>query len=225
VDPFPSRLGVHVSYCRVGARLVFLDLLRDRYVCLTGDAEQSFRRLASGAAPRGEDAEMLAQLVEDGLLERSSGASRPLLACGLPPTPVKSLLESDCRPSGWRLAHASWRLAMSLAAFRARSLARSLDHLMARKRRLGARPADPEPAAAEIAAAFQHLQLLFAPLDRCLPHSLAIAHALIDRGIRPDLVIGVKLRPFAAHCWVQHHDVLINDTLDHARTLTPILVA
>jgi hypothetical protein len=225
MNPFQFRLRPQVSCCTVGARLVFLDLSRDRYVCLTGPAEQSVRRCASGAPPCTGDESLLMDLVEDGLLERSSTASELPLECRIPAVPAQSLLERDCRASRLSLAHACLRMASSLAAFRVLPLARNLARLAARKTRTGDRAGAVQPALIETVAAFRSAQLLFAPLDRCLPHSLAIAHALIDRGIRPDLVIGVKLRPFAAHCWVQHGDVLLNDTIDHVRTLTPILVA
>jgi hypothetical protein len=200
MGPCPFKLRAQVSYCRVGERLIFLDLARDRYACLAEDGERSFRRLASGAAPRGGDERVLDRLVDDRLLERSTMAGGPPAECARPPAPVRSLVETNCRPSLSCFAHACLRLGLTLAAFRLRPLRRYLARLAARKARLGDPPERPEPAVAEIAAAFRQTQFLFAPLDRCLPHSLAIAHALIDAGFRPDLVIGVKLRPFAAHC-------------------------
>ncbi|RYM07421.1 lasso peptide biosynthesis B2 protein [Sphingobium cupriresistens] len=42
--------------------------------------------------------------------------------------------------------------------------------------------------------------------------------------MRPDVVLGVQLGPFSAHCWVQHEDRLVNDRVDMVRTFTPILV-
>jgi hypothetical protein len=47
---------------------------------------------------------------------------------------------------------------------------------------------------------------------------------MIAKGIRPDVVLGVQLGPFSAHCWVQHEDRLVNDRVDMVRTFTPILV-
>jgi hypothetical protein len=37
-------------------------------------------------------------------------------------------------------------------------------------------------------------------------------------------VMGVSGRPFAAHCWVQVGDRVVNDTLDHVILFTPILI-
>jgi hypothetical protein len=36
-------------------------------------------------------------------------------------------------------------------------------------------------------------------------------------------VIGVKLRPFAAHSWVQSGPWLVNDRIDMIRAYTPIM--
>ncbi|MDQ2762376.1 MAG: lasso peptide biosynthesis B2 protein, partial [Pseudomonadota bacterium] len=58
----------------------------------------------------------------------------------------------------------------------------------------------------------------------CLSRSLAFRKLALRRGYRPSLVIGVKLDPFAAHCWVQTGGRVDNDTLDRTRLYEPILV-
>jgi hypothetical protein len=47
---------------------------------------------------------------------------------------------------------------------------------------------------------------------------------MLDLSICPELVLGIRLQPFSAHCWVQHGEFLINDTLDRVRTYAPVLV-
>lgn len=37
------------------------------------------------------------------------------------------------------------------------------------------------------------------------------------------LVIGVRIRPFAAHCWVQAEQTLLNDAVAPIQELTPIM--
>jgi hypothetical protein len=59
---------------------------------------------------------------------------------------------------------------------------------------------------------------------RCLPDSLALLDHLARRGLGGELVFGVKLNPFSAHCWVQRGDLVLNDALDHVTLHTPILV-
>lgn len=222
MNPCAFRLPAGIFYCEASARLVFLDLRRDRYLCLTEDGERCFRRLIAGT-PLVSDEPELAQLAEDGLLARSSESVSPL-PCVPPMAPTRSLVDSNGRPAARRVAHAAWRLALSRATFGLQPLHLSLEHLAARKKRVVDETEDAEAAAAEVAHAFERTGLWLAPLDQCLPRSLAIAHALIDLNVRANLVIGVKLRPFAAHCWVQRGETLINDAIDHARTLTPIMV-
>jgi len=48
----------------------------------------------------------------------------------------------------------------------------------------------------------------------CLLDSLALLRWLGPAGRTAMLVFGAKLDPFAAHCWVQVDDVLLNDTLE-----------
>lgn len=78
--------------------------------------------------------------------------------------------------------------------------------------------------AAQIAHAFRTCSRLVSVADRCLPQSLAVAHRLAGAGARAELVLGVKLRPFKAHAWVQWRDALVNERLEVARLFTPILV-
>ena len=47
---------------------------------------------------------------------------------------------------------------------------------------------------------------------------------MISDGLIPELVLGVKLRPFEAHCWVQYGDLLVSDHLGTVEPFTPILV-
>jgi hypothetical protein len=37
-----------------------------------------------------------------------------------------------------------------------------------------------------------------------------------------ELVFGAKLNPFAAHCWVQLEDVVLNDRTDNVAVFTPV---
>ena len=58
----------------------------------------------------------------------------------------------------------------------------------------------------------------------CLADSLSLIAGLARRRLAADLVFGVKLHPFSAHCWVQAGDLVLNDPIDHAILHTPILV-
>jgi hypothetical protein len=79
-------------------------------------------------------------------------------------------------------------------------------------------------AARKAVGAFIRLRpLLFGAQDACLFDSLALVRFLATYGLFPMCVIGVQTGPFAAHCWVQHGDVVFNDEPEYVRRFTPIL--
>jgi hypothetical protein len=43
-------------------------------------------------------------------------------------------------------------------------------------------------------------------------------------GVLGSWVFGVQTLPFGAHCWVQLGDTVINDTVEHVRGYTPIMM-
>jgi hypothetical protein len=57
----------------------------------------------------------------------------------------------------------------------------------------------------------------------CLQDSLALHQWLGRYGAGADLVMGVKLDPFAAHCWLQVGDIVLNDLPETVAAFTPIL--
>jgi hypothetical protein len=82
---------------------------------------------------------------------------------------------------------------------------------------------DGDGAVRRIAAAFASTLLSFRKAGQCLPRALA-AYALCKRiGVTPTLVFGVRLEPFAAHCWLQlGPDIIVGD-LEQVRMFVPIL--
>jgi transglutaminase-like putative cysteine protease len=74
-----------------------------------------------------------------------------------------------------------------------------------------------------IAAVFATTPLSFRKTGQCLPRALA-ANALCRRsGVTTTLVFGVRLAPFAAHCWLQRGSAVIVGDLEQARMFIPIL--
>src|SRR3546814_13620749 len=70
---------------------------------------------------------------------------------------------------------------------------------------------------ANLHAAFQHASLWMGEADQCLARSIAFRMLAFRLGFAPTLVLGVKLDPFAAHCWVQSEDCVANDSLSRVR--------
>jgi len=214
-------LAQDVFFCAPGGRPVFLDLRNDRYLCLAPEAEQSFRRLSAREPLCADDRTRLDELAADGVLEHCVDGR--LSACR-GPLPESSAYEADQSPRPASVLHALLRITGSHLWVRLRPLRSSLKHLADRKLASEFNGKPDGEQLTEIAAALRSCSLMTSPLDRCLPRSIATAHMMIDRGLCPELVIGVCLQPFSAHCWVQHGPMLVNDTLDRVRNYTPILV-
>jgi hypothetical protein len=64
---------------------------------------------------------------------------------------------------------------------------------------------------------------VFTAKDACLFEALALFEYLMRRGYSPTWVFGVQGAPFAAHCWLQLDNVVLNDSVDHVRGFTPIM--
>jgi hypothetical protein len=61
------------------------------------------------------------------------------------------------------------------------------------------------------------------PIQRsCVPDSLALMRLLWRKGLDADLYFGVRLDPFAAHCWVQAEDYLLSDPLANVLSFSPV---
>ncbi len=210
-----------LSFCRVEDRLLFLDLPADRYFCLARDAERSFAQLCDTEWNSQDDEPRLAGFVRNGLLVMSDKAPQPA-PCPAPHAASQSLAGTTPPARASDTISAMLHLALAPLELRTFGLAGALARAGHRKRRASGR----EGAAriARVAAGFEACNAIVSAHDRCLPRSLAIAHALTRTGARPELVLAVKLGPFKAHAWVQCEDMVINERVEVTRLFTPILV-
>lgn len=214
----------HLSFCLISGEPVFLDVARDRYFRLGPALTEAFSQLrcpADGVRPD----EAVALLREAGIIEPVKHPSTFDPAPGF--IPDGSLIEEeDPRPAPGLLA--PLEVAADLLRLR-RSLARGrLDHMIGDLRRARAEHSGAkagEERTGTLAATFLAARRWIPVAPACLADSLALSAFLARRGAFPSLVVGVKLDPFAAHCWVQTPARVLNDAAGHAADFTPILVA
>lgn len=212
------KLAPGIGYCVIGGSLVFLDLARDRYVALQSADRAAFDRLRSGEA---NDSEAMTRLIATGFIARGEHET-----C-LDPTRTEVPAHDLCDASDNRFS-----FAMSLAAARAlrwagramrpERIAAAIETLRQAKQALmfAAPPGEAERLAARYAAC----RWVNPVPPRCLIDALAIDRILLSRGVRATLVFGVRLDPFAAHCWLQSSDAVLTGTAAEARNFHPILV-
>ena len=219
----PYQLCEHISFCWANDRAVFLDLRRDRYFCLSADAEAIFRALTEAD---GEAAPGVERLIPIGIVEPTftAGLSIPQ-ACA--PRASGSLTDRPSKSVAFgplTVAEITWRLHRARMRLKRQPLKDVLTHL--RRVKLARSPVQPSSG-----GPCEHLARQFNAVRRqtpfaasCLPDALAMLDLLAARRIYPTLILGVRLDPFAAHCWVQSGDIVLNDTLDSTIAHTPILI-
>lgn len=216
---YELRLAPHVRFCEIAGRRIFLDLKADRYFSLPSPADTAFSAILGGAAAASE----IAPLVSAGLLiEAPSG--RPLEPTRHPP-PENSFVEDGEMGRGLSPLQLAEILFLVLRA----------RHAVRRKRLTGLLAAPTVPPLSrddeglkrrdKAVAQFLRARRAVPVAPNCLYDSLALRGFLARRSIPVDLVIGTKLHPFAAHCWLQDRVTVLNDSLAAARGFTPILVA
>lgn len=191
----------------IDGELIFLDIAADRYFRLPDERNRSFR----------------AEIERSG---RCSWRQPPEL-----PRPRHWVPPALTSPA---IAHGSFHLAetaralwlqrrverrMAVAGFGA-GLAATAQLLAAGRNRSRAEPAQ----AARVIRAFEQARVLRSAATRCLARSIALAVRLAACGAPARVVIGVKLAPFAAHCWAQCGDAVASDNCDEVQCYTPLLV-
>jgi Transglutaminase-like superfamily len=233
-------LPQHVYACRTDEGVIFLDAKHDRYfglggaaVCAlpefiknwTGDA--GTRGDGETPAPHVEVQRVAANLIERGLLRRCADEAVPTYRNSPPP------LAMDL-PRAALQAHRTLRLTdllhFTTACTQAYWFLKRLPLEAIASRVTAARR---NPKQLDIVDIFGRVQvfrrlrrLFFSEKDRCLLNALALVLFLKFYGHFPLFVIGVKTRPFGAHSWVQHDQILLDggdpSSVCH---FVPILVA
>lgn len=213
------QLLPHVSVAIVDDRAIFLDLRRDRYFALDGEAADAMAALRSDPH-RLVDDELAGTLIATGLFA-ASNEPRELLPAPLA-IPNRNLPEDRANLHVKDLIPVLLLLAGRRRAVRKRPLER----VIARRRRLGAGRSQllSTDAIVALAQRFLRARALIPIRPICLQDSLALHDWLAAHGARAALVIGVRLDPFAAHCWVQIGETVLNDASDRVAAYTPILV-
>ncbi len=212
------RLRPRLTVCLVEDQAIFLDIERDRYFSLTGSAARAIEALIGGQLI---SPDQLAHLSRAGLAPRDDNEPGGPIAI---PLPASSLVEQGRRR---RPSDPDAIPGVAVSAFlahrrlRRRPLSSILDGVMARRAAISTREVGPPIAAVET---YLGARRMIPVAPRCLPDSLALLDWLFRRGLAADLVFGVKLNPFSAHCWLQSGEVVLNDALDTVRLHTPILI-
>jgi hypothetical protein len=213
------RFLPHATACIASDQLILLDLRQDRYfhvpIKIAGAMTEWLGSSLSRPAP-----EAVARLLERNGVWRPGDPAASILwrdTIIVPETLVSPtwLGAPERRASALHVATIVTRTWMAL---RRKPLLATLEKRLT----TAAAPVDLEDLVSRCAAFDQ--ARTFSPLPRrCLLDSLALSAWLSPLGVTGELVFGVAIRPFAAHCWLQAPGSLLNDSYDHVSRFTPIL--
>lgn len=202
--PNPDRDAL--AWREIDGQLIFLDVAADRYFRLGSEQNRTF----------------LDMIDQTGRERWHQPPDFPRPLNWSPPTRTSRAIELGTfnLPD---IAHSLWiqrRIERRIAASGLQSVLVETRRLLARRDRHSTKLA----AADRSVRSFEHARLLRTAANRCLPRSMALAIRLASCGTRANVVIAVKLAPFAAHCWAQAGDVVLNDSVEEVQRYTPLLV-
>ena len=235
----PYALGKHVFLCVCGRDFVLLDLVRDKYLSVAAPDAAALEGCIRGwptAAPMSteiagshETESLLAALLKMGVLTPDLGAGKDATPVALPP-PTEELvadIPGEERPRV-RAFDAAAFVAASVTGRRIRkrsSIEQIVARVRARRDKAGAF-ADmfDFDTARRLLPVFGTLRSLFLSTRAlCLLESIVLLELFARYGLYPRWVFGVRTRPFAAHCWLQHEQLVLNDTAERVSAYTPIM--
>jgi len=206
------RSDVHLA--QLDQDIVLLDVRQSEYLCLP-DAAAVFDRRGDGVKILDED--LAHQASELGLL--GQGWRPDQLA--LIPAGADVQTITDFRAS----ARDIFAFLAAYGVLVKRYYRRPFGELItyARDQGRGRAPALITPELLETVQAFRRL-LPWAPFEGvCLYRSFYLLAFLRLRGFDATWMFGVRTWPFEAHCWLQLGDTVLDDSLDHVRSFSPIL--
>jgi hypothetical protein len=241
--PRQYALCKHAYTCVAGGHIVFLDLERDKYLCLDLDATAALLPCLRGrsfvipdpllpACASGADvSHTLAELQQRNLIALAplDQAAPSFEQIPRSTRSISAPADDEYHCTAAEACKILFVITRSAVMLRWRPLAKTVAHVT--QRRDSAVVSDAGRASS---TAFLHETLVqrftsyrfrFARTDACLLNSLALLDFLALHGLYPKLVFGVSMRPFHAHCWVQHEDTVLGDTLERVSQFTPIMVA
>ncbi|HWU72473.1 MAG TPA: lasso peptide biosynthesis B2 protein [Sphingomonas sp.] len=220
MDALRFRAGI--SHCSFPGCAIVLDLDRDRYWQVGTDVSAALDWLAdrrAGPLAPGQ----LDRLERLGIVEPAKPES-PLEQAPSLPSPTHSAIEGDVRKQAFdpiAATEVAYRVAMARRLVERRSLRWNIADIEHRRTGKGMASSG---CIAVLAQAFSRYRRLVPLANKCLPDTLAFLRFAARRGHYPRLVFGVEAWPFAAHCWAQAGELVLNDVLDHARSFSPIRV-
>lgn len=202
------QLASHVRACRDGDWVVFLDLKRDRYSALPYRAQDEATWRALGVCPADD---VMAGRYSDNLialLERQNYLAHA-------DRRVRALATPRLAPDWLALL---WALLWARRIVREKRWDLALASIAGWKASVGEGRCDPA-----IVAKYEAGRPWFPERRVCFFDSLSLVAFMLSRSIAADWVVGVRGRPFSAHCWIEKDGLILNSPHDACDAHTEIM--
>jgi hypothetical protein len=232
-------LARDIFACPTKRHWVFLDLRRDKYLCLNRaefdslyiqlDRLEQTREARTGEQLLSADLISLqTELLDTGFLTADPEQSQAIASTCIP-IPSEFPLPRPCSQKKWRLAggfpafvYACWKADRAL---RSNRFHETIEDLIRRKQSVPrTRHIRHQPhELSRTISVFNYLRPLYPQPYVCLFDSFALLEMLALYGDLVTLVFGVTTDPFHAHCWLQMENTVLNDSPAAVRSYTPIM--
>jgi hypothetical protein len=239
---FPFRLSSGMYVCASNDGAVLLDLKRDAY--LGFDAQQSaalstvvadWPRSDANQQVAPEEALGFARTLQGRGILAAHAMSEPVReakispAVSVPPASVELMPWHEMRWHHLRPGHFIRFVLALISAWlllRFFGLPRAVERARVRRAARGmSETLVGSQAIKSLISSWFHVRCFFySPKGRCLLDSLVLLEFLAHYGVNPAWVIGVQIRPFAAHSWLQSSSAVLNGTPEYVRSYQPLLV-
>jgi hypothetical protein len=218
--------------------VVLLDLRRGKYVGIGNNDLEDLRRVVSDwqmdsaglreAEPSDRAIASAEHLVALELLTRDVNQVRTCAQSNVVPAREVAFNDATKRLPRIRLHHVIRFAGSFLFAIR-RLKRQSLDNTIAHLTSLKAHCMAGDPildlqSVRELVGVYQYIRpFVFTAKDKCLLDSLVLMRFLLGYRVPATLIIGARTQPFAAHSWVQHEAMALNETVEKTRAYAPIV--
>lgn len=223
------QLREDLSCCDVDGTIIFLDVAQDRYFRLSRPLEVAMRRFHAHEDVAPTLLEKLA--TKEILIEAVGPIARPAISNFQLPSrsAIEQPMAACYKPSAATVFEAMAIVWSTRRKLKTRALKTNLDEARTYRNRKAGPSKTVAPSVLEenlFQAAWQFARSRrYVPIEPiCLLDSLSLLRFLSRRGLPANIVFGVTPAPFAAHCWVQAGDMVLNEALSDANAHTPIKI-
>ncbi|HEY4213684.1 MAG TPA: lasso peptide biosynthesis B2 protein [Steroidobacteraceae bacterium] len=242
VDPsLRYHWPAHVYARHVDAGAVLLDLKANRYFALGEAAARALSDLvaedpwaateensSAGAASAQARSAVARGLMEAQLFQEHSAGTRDFSPAHLhvrgPLYGIDDRITAPARVRAHHIRHFAWHLWRARRSLRHSSLQAIAYEVHRARHGTTVLDAAALDALTTLVTVFRCIRpYSFTAQDQCLLHALTLVRFLGSYGFFPSWVIGVRLRPWAAHSWVQQGELLLDATPDMVRAYSPIV--